>query len=251
MDAARELVRVGTERYYEVKNASARYKLELDPEAQAYYDDIQTYPHIFVLGCLMDRQISAIKAWMIPYDFCQHIGSFEMQELSKITLEETINWFVEKHPHRFNVKMAEVFYEGVQRIHNQYDDDASKIWSDKPRSATAVYRFLQFKGAGIKIATMAVNILARDYHVELADHYSLDISPDVHVKRVFYRLGLTSEEDDREAVIYKARELNPEFPGIIDLFCWETGYNICKPTNPLCDECPLSHCCAYHKSLSA
>jgi len=30
----------------------------------------QTYPHLFVLCCLMDRQINAEKAWHIPYEIC-------------------------------------------------------------------------------------------------------------------------------------------------------------------------------------
>ena len=109
-------------------------------------------------------------------------------------------------PHRYNEEMAEVFYQGVQKIHEIYDDDASLIWDNNPSSATVVFKFLQFKGVGIKIATMATNILVRELGVELSDYYSIDISPDSHVLKIFNRLGLVESKDNKEMVIYKARE---------------------------------------------
>ena len=65
---------------------------------------------------------------------------------------------------------------------------------------------------GPKLATMASNLLARELKVKFSDYYSIDISVDVHVKRVFHRLGLTKKKSTTEQVIYKARALNPEFP---------------------------------------
>lgn len=139
--------------------------------------------------------------------------------------------------------MAEVFYAGIHHIQEDYDGDASKIWAGNPGSAAVVYRFLQFKGCGIKIATMATNILARNFKIPLSDYYSIDISPDVHVNRVLKRTGLVQPDSSREALVYKARELHPEFPGIIEYSCWEIGRKYCKPTNPLCSERPIRSEC--------
>ena len=139
----------------------------------------------------------------------------------------------ENRPHRHKARMADVFYEAVQRIHDVYNDDASKIWEGCPNSAAVVCRFLQFKGAGcvwqsssrqvsifllpntagVKIATMAANLLVKDYQVEMADYCSIDISPDAHVRHIFHRLGLTSSEDNPERTIYKARELHHAIRG--------------------------------------
>jgi endonuclease III len=53
-----------------------------------------------------------------------------------------------------------------------------------------VYRFLEFRGVGPKIASMPANILARHFKIPIADYYPIDISADVRVRRVFGRLGL-------------------------------------------------------------
>ena len=100
----------------------------------------------------------------------------------------------------------------------------------------------------MKIATMIANILVRDFHVEMSDYCSIDISPDTHVMRVMKRLGLVNEKAERENVVYKARELNPDFPGIIDYSCWEIGREWCHPTNPECDKCIVKNVC--NKMLS-
>jgi len=131
----------------------------------------------------------------------------------------------------------------VHKILTDYDGNASLIWSGNPSSASVVYRFLQFNGCGVKIATMAANILARQFKIPFSDYYSVDISPDVHIFRVLKRTGLVPANADRESIIYKARELNPEFPGIIDYSCWEIGRKYCRPTKMLCESCPIESDC--------
>jgi endonuclease III len=165
------------------------------------------------------------------------------RQKSKIEKNRFIETFANNKLHRFNNDMAEVFYEAIQHIKTKYDNDASKIWKDKPSSALVVYRFLEFKGCGVKIATMAANILARQYKIEFSDYYSIDISPDTHIMRVMKRMGYISNDSNREMVIYKARELYPEFPGIIDFSCWEIGRGFCKPKNPDCENCLVKSQC--------
>lgn len=244
-----ELVSYGIGRYDERKNALPLLKPTDNENIDKYYNDIDRYPHVFVFACLMDRQIKAENAWKIPYDLCCHFGTFEMRGLSVMTREEIADWFAENRPHRFNVVMSDVFYEAVRRIHNEYNDDASKIWKGCPNSAAVVCRFLQFRGAGVKIATMAANLLVRDYQVEMADYSSIDISPDAHVRRIFHRLGLIPNENDLGMTIYKARELYPCYPGIIDVACWEIGRKWCHPKNPDCESCPMSRCCLTHAAI--
>ena len=216
-----------------------------DEEANALLNDIDHYPHAFVLACCMDRQAKAERVWMIPYLVMKEIGSFDIHDLAQISKGEYSRIFKEQSLHRFNDSMAGIFYNAVQLIIDKYDGDASKIWKGKPSSSAVVSRFLEFKGVGIKIATMATNILARDFKILFSDYYSIDVSPDVHVRRVLSRIGLIGENATTDQIIYRARELNPEFPGIIDHTVWEIGRTWCDSQNPLCDKCPVNMECKY------
>ncbi len=219
-----------------------------DKAADSFLNDLKNYPHAFVLACIMDRQIRAEKAWLIPYLISQKIGGFSMESLSALSQEDVRGLMSEPEPlHRFVDKMAENFYLAVQRIANVYDNNAALIWSNKPSSAEVVYRFLEFKGVGPKIANMAANILAREFKIPFADYYSIDISADVHIRRVFGRLGLCAADAAVEQVIYKARALYPDFPGIMDLPCWEIGKNWCKARNPECKKCYMYDLCPTAK----
>ena len=148
--------------------------------------------------------------------------------------------------HRFPKEMSNNFYEVIQLIKNKYEGNAARIWADKPSSAKVVYDFLQFRGVGPKIATMAANILARDFKIQFSDYYSIDISADVHVRRVFQRLGLVPKKASQDELIYKARSLSPDFPGLMDLPAWEIGRNWCKPGRPTCRECYMNELCEYN-----
>ena len=192
-----------------------------DEKQNKFLNDLENYPHAFVLACLMDKKIKAERAWAIPYKIYKELKSFDIYKLKEKGKGYYKDLFNKNKFHIFNNDMAEVFYNGICRIIDKYEGKANKIWNDNPSSATVVYRFLEFDGCGIKIATMAANILARQFKIPMKDYYSIDISPDVHIRRVLYRLGFIEKNAKVERVIYKARELNPEYPGLIDYLCWE------------------------------
>lgn len=237
------LVRIGKERFALNRNS---VHLVDNEEANRFLNDLEHYPHAYVLSCCMDRQTTAERAWMIPFRIRQTFGTFEMSQLASIEREKYREVFIANNLHRFNETMADIFYDAVQRLHNVYHDNASLIWDNRPSSASVVYRFLEFNGVGIKIATMATNILARQFKIPFSDLYSIDVSPDVHVKRVMHRMNLVGENADSDKIIYKAREMNPEFPGIIDYSLWEIGRNWCRPNNPDCCACIVCKECPKH-----
>ena len=216
-----------------------------DERQNKFLNDLENYPHAFVLACLMDRQIKAERAWVIPYAVFSELGSFEISTLKGKGREFYKQFFNDKKLHRFNDTQADIFYDGVCRIADKYDGKADKIWQNSPSSAKIVYEFLQFKGCGVKIATMAANILARQFKIKMSDFYSIDISPDVHIKRLMYRLGFVKKGATTDEIIYKARELNPKFPGLIDFACWKLGREFCDNNfkKCKCDKCFMGDVC--------
>ena len=204
----------------------------------------------------MDRQIKAEKAWLIPHLISEQLAlkdpqsSFSIEELARLSRESVHSLFVGKKGvgrpeplHRFTEVMSNLFYLAVQRIADRYSGNAARIWTGNPSSAEVIYRFLEFDGVGPKIATMAANILARSFKIPFSDHFSIDISADVHVCRVFDRLGLCSSDPSPSQVTYKARALYPTFPGIMDKSIWEIGRTWCDARNPKCGACCMKDLC--------
>jgi endonuclease III len=223
-------------------------------EADQLVKDLNGHPHAFVVACLMDRGIKAERAWGIPYELQQRLGSFEFPFLLHLSPEELEHAMAYPMPlHRFNTMMAKNLYAAIHHIGEVYDGNAGAIWAERPSSAAIVRRFLEFDGAGPKVATMAANILVRDLSVDVADRYSIDISVDVHIRRVMRRMGFVPEGASDEYIIYRAREMYPEYPGIFDLVLWNLGRAVCRPENPVCATCEWAAQCVYarreHTSL--
>jgi endonuclease III len=215
-------------------------------EADQLVKDITGHPHAFVIACLMDRVGKAERAWSIPYELQQRLGSFEFPFLLQLSLQELENAM--KQPtslHWLNNVMPKNMYKAIHRISDVYNGNAGAIWAGRPSSATIVRRFLEFDGAGPKVATMAANILVRDLRIEVSDRYSIDVSVDVHVRRVLSRMGFVPKGESDEYIIYRAREMHPEYPGVFDLVLWDLGRTLCRPQNPACTSCEWAAQCAY------
>jgi endonuclease III len=220
-------------------------------DADILLNDLRRYPHAFVIACVMDRQSTAERAWLVPHLLRERLGTFKFAELAALEEGVMVNAMATPTPlHRFPQVMGRNAFLAIQRIGNDYAGRASKIWIGSPSSATLVRRFLEFDGIGPKIATMAANILVREFKVSVSDRVSIDVSPDVHVKRVFKRLGLIRPAASNEELIYRARELNPLFPGVVDLPAWEIGRNWCRPDSPLCADCYMSSVCPSARSTA-
>jgi endonuclease-3 len=221
---------------------------EKDPDD--LLNDIDGHPHAFVIACIMDRQIRAEKAWRIPYELKLRLGFFDFANLTILgesspgKLEEAM--LQPTTLHRFPNEMSKNIIYAVRHIRNEYSSNAAAIWTGKPSSSTIVRRFLELRGVGQKIASMAANILVRDFRIDVSDRYSIDISVDVHITRVFTRMGFVPKNASVDYLIFRARELHPEYPGIFDLVLWELGREVCRPLQPACPRCRFSGHCAYN-----
>ncbi|MBU8933993.1 MAG: iron-sulfur cluster loop [candidate division Zixibacteria bacterium] len=218
-----------------------------DPDANALVNDIEHFPHAYVLACLADFQVKAEVAWGVPYHLKHQLGSFDFSVLSRQSESDIIH-MMQDSGHRFWRVVAQRSFRAIRRIEGEYAGDASLIWTGSPSSAEVVYRFLEFEGMGPKIATMATNILARELKIPMSDYYSIDISVDRHIRRVFQRLGLVPDGATSEQIIFRARSLSPGFPGLLDFPCFEIGRKWCRPENPDCPDCLMRDCCPSSKS---
>ena len=219
------------------------------PESDALLNDIENYPHLFVLGCIMDRQIPAERAWNIPCVIARECGGPEFANFLTLDLDRLKEIFSKKRLHRFNDQMADNFYRAIRKIHTDYQDNAANIWlAGRPGCREVIDRFAQFHGVGQKISTMAVNILVREFKVPLRFVREIDISVDSQVRKVFTRLGLVPPGASNQEIIVAARKIYPMYPGIADSLVWEIGREWCRADFSGCGECYLEEWCAKRKA---
>ena len=212
-------------------------------EADKLLKDLEHHPHAFVIGCIMQRRVPAERAWLVPYRLAQRIGSFHFARLCELSHDDLRRHMTHPEPLHFLYKvMSRNLHAAIQHIADKYQGDASTIWAGTPSSAALVGRFREFHGVGQKISTMAANILVRDFKIPVSDS-SIDISVDAHICHVFRRLGLVPESASAGQIISRARELYPQYPGLLDLPVWEVGRDWCRPRTPLCSECYMQDIC--------
>lgn len=214
-------------------------------EADKALNDIENLPHLFLLGAQMDRGIESRVAWEIPYRIFENLElkSLEFVDFRKASIEDLVQIFIQNNLHRYPAKMARIFYNTLEHVAHHYEGDATRLWSDQPSSAALIKRLLQFDGMGLRIATRTANGLFRDFKVKLSDSSSLDVTPEMAVRRIFHRTGFINRQASEEELIYSARELHLRYPGIFEKPCEEIAARVCKAEDPLCHECPLDTSC--------
>lgn len=219
-------------------------------ENEKLLKDIINYPHALVLTSLMDRGVKAERIWILPILIKKEINSISFNDIyDNLTKEKCHTIIVEKINHRYGTQQAEYLRMAIERIHDNYNSRISDVWDNKPSSSKVVAEFLKFGGCGIKIATMIPNILHRNFNIEFSDYTGIDVSPDIQVIKILKRTGLIplnlSTDLTKQLAIYKAKEIFPKYPGIIDLLCWDIGRNYCaeKSEKANCIECPLGRLC--------
>ena len=90
-------------------------------EGNLFLNDLDNYPHAYILACLMDRQIKAERAWEIPFTIYKELGFFDIISLEKFGQENYKKLFNKKKLHRFNNTMANIFYNAIIDIRKKYN----------------------------------------------------------------------------------------------------------------------------------
>ncbi len=132
-------------------------------------------------------------------------------------------------------------------IVEKYDSDVRNIWNVTPRNVIAIYdRFVEFDGIGDALAKMAQFILVRNYGVAGGknNQEQMSIKPDILVRRVLYRSGLTRTEKTADAVSI-IENLKLKSPADFDAAAWIVGREYCSKSDPFCGVCPINSTCMY------
>jgi len=226
--------------------------IDIEPAARDLVNDLERYPHAFVLACVADRQTKADIAWSLPHAIRETAGGFDIDTLLGLE-KDTWTSVLASSGHRLASQMEQLLPAALRHIRNRYGGNASRIWAGGSSGAAVARRFLAVDGVGPKIANMAVNILIRDFGIRLARPMP-DIAVDTHVLRVFERLGLLSRLEhsqlrwtkDKQALRLqlRARELNPKWPGELDWPAWMIGKTWCHAGRaPECYACCMGSVC--------
>lgn len=113
--------------------------------------------------------------------------------------------------------------------------ELSKILVEKHNSKVpdSIDELVKFKGVGRKTANL---VIARGLNKPA-------ICVDVHVHRIFNRLGYVKTKTPEETE-FSLREKLPEKYWIdINTLLVTHGQNVCKPQKPMCDICPIEKYC--------
>ncbi|MDE0158929.1 MAG: hypothetical protein OXI02_03835 [Candidatus Dadabacteria bacterium] len=205
--------------------------------------------HFFV-GVMLDRMVKASVAWNSGKLIVREYGSGETDfwKIIDVTNRDELYEFMKsgdggKALHFYHGEMTDNLKRAAGLMLEKYDGDPRKIWQVGKNNIEEIKkRFKEFHGIGEQLASMAVMILVRDYK-ELEGKKSFPFlvpKENVHTKKVFRRTGLT---EGKQTVVEVARELNPDFPAILDEPAWVIGKEYCFKNNPNCKECPITGVC--------
>ena len=203
-----------------------------------------TDPFAFALAGVLDRGTKAEVIWTIPYYIKKQLGELDPYFFANASIEE-IDKIFRKLPRKPRyISDAPHTVKGLAKIIvNEYDGQAQKIWENRS-SKDIKATFERIYGVGPGIATMITLLLERwfDVYFDDLDHRTIDVKPDVHIIRVFHRMGLISEPNS-DAALKAARRLNPGFPGALDAPAWYIGRNWCTAFISKCGQCPVTEVC--------
>jgi uncharacterized HhH-GPD family protein len=197
-----------------------------------------------LIGLILQRGMKAERVWRIPLHLYRELGHLDPSRLAAMSVtdvEEALRRSPERP--RFPAQSAATVIALGQLVRDDFDGDGRRVWQGR-RMADVIATLESLPGVGPNIAHMAVGVLMSlvGYSPQADELPGLDVKADVHVVRVFHRLGIATEATTRAAIL-AARRFYPAHPGRLDWPAWHIGSLICRPHNPACAECPIESWC--------
>ena len=175
-------------------------------------------PYLVLIGCVLSLRTN---------DKTTYPATLRMLELAKtpnrmknVSVEDLKNAI---YPVGFYENKAKQIIEFSRIIDEEFNGIVPNTIED----------LIKFKGVGRKTANL---VLAKGYGIPA-------ICVDVHVHRIFNRLGYVKTKTPEETEFALREKLPVKYWIPINTLLVTHGQNICKPINPQCNICPISEYC--------
>ena len=177
-------------------------------------------PYLVLISCILslrtnDRTTYPATLRMLELAKTPH----EMKEVGVKELAEAI------YPVGFYENKARQIIE----LSRQIDEELGGVVPDE------IEDLIKFNGVGRKTANL---VLSRGFNKPA-------ICVDVHVHRIFNRLGYIKTKNPEETEFALREKLPVKYWIDINTLMVTHGQNVCKPINPKCFECPIAQYCAH------
>ncbi len=176
-------------------------------------------PYLVLIGCILSLRTNDKTTYPATLRMLELARTPE--EMSKIkpeVLAEAI------YPVGFYENKAKQIIELSRQIAEELDGKVPDEIKD----------LIKFKGVGRKTANL---VLAKGFNKPA-------ICVDVHVHRIFNRLGYVKTKTPEETEFALREKLPVKYWLDINTLLVTHGQNICKPQKPNCSQCPISEWCA-------
>lgn len=240
MNARHQALRSAILGYGEKAQAEMTLKRIVPSDVFAFVRD---EPNAFLFGLIADQSVRAEIAWSLPFRLKERLGHLEIPKIARMKPGELGAVLATKPAlHRYPNTMARNLVSAAQSLLDKYRGRACEIWAPPAKALQIVERLKELKGIGHKKASLGLILLIRNFGLRVADTSAIDIANDLHIRRVFLRTGLAAT-DSAAAILEAARQLHPEYPGLLTTPVWVAGRTWCKVSGPDCPNCVLTkHC---------
>ena len=197
--------------------------------------------------------INKYKGRKHPLNYNNKYQLLIMVILSAQDSDENINNitipFFEKYPDlesisNSNIENITPYFKKVKNYQTKttWIFEIAKLLKTDNNIPTSLTKLIDLKGIGRKSA----NVILRE-----TNQKTEGIIVDLHVIRVAPRIGLTPNyEDGNKIEKLLMQQLPFEIWNEIGMAFSFLGREICRPTNPKCDDCPINIHCNYFKNLN-
>lgn len=176
-------------------------------------------PFIVLIACILSLRTNdrtTYPATLRMLELGKTPNDFAKCDLAKLT--KAI------YPVGFYANKAKQIIELSQKLVEDYN---SKVPDE-------IEELVKFNGVGRKTANL---VLSEGFHIPA-------ICVDVHVHRIFNRLGYVKTKNPEETEFALREKLPQKYWIDINSLLVTHGQNVCKPINPKCDVCPINEYCS-------